>query len=166
MTTGHYLVAGYVGDGEAGLLLFDLQAGGAPLRLLWPASETFAPLDICELADGGLLVLDSAHSCYWRLDEHFRVRGAERARTGAFRGTDGSGPLSYPLEPDPCPYPLAAADGTPLHPISIEPGPGGSVLVMEANPAIGYSILYCFDGETLRWTSSLRRDRRGDRPGR
>ena len=156
VTTGHYLAAGYVGDGEAGLLLFDLQAGGAPLRLLWPPSDPFSPLDLCELADGALLVLDSAHSCYWRLDEHFRVRGAQRARTGAFRGTDGSGPLSYPLEVDPRPYPLAAADGTSLHPISIEPGPGGSVLVLDADPAIGYSILYCFDGETLRWTSSLR----------
>jgi phage tail-like protein len=156
VTTGHYLVVGYAGDGEAGLLLFDLQAGGAPLRLLWPPSEGFAPLDICELADGGLLVLDSEHSCYWRLDEHFRVRGTERSRTGAFRGTDGSGPLSYPLQPDTRPYRLAASDGAPLHPISIEPGPAGSTLVMDANPTTGYSILYCFDGEMLRWTSHLR----------
>ena len=42
VTTHHYLAAGYVAADEQGLLLFDLQAGGAPMRLLWPAP--FSPV--------------------------------------------------------------------------------------------------------------------------
>lgn len=162
MTTFHYLVTGYVGDGEAGLLLFDLQAGGAPLRLVWPADQPFAPQDLCDLADGGVLVLDAEHSGYVRLDEHFRLRGEETARAGVFAAADDSdaGPagtvLRYPQPSRPRPYTLAGAAGTALHPVSIEPGPGGSVLVLDADPAAGYSTLYCFDGEVLRWETPLR----------
>jgi phage tail-like protein len=174
----HYLVCGYVaspgsrpasggdepltystlargGDGEQGLLLFDLQAGGAPLRLVWPADEPFAPLDLADLPDGGVLVLDAEHSCYWRLDEHFRVRGEERTRTGLFVGTDGSGPLHYAGPGQTTPYPLVVGERA-VHPVSIEPGPDGSVLVLESNPAVGFSVLFCFAGEELRWVRPMK----------
>ena len=155
VTIHHYLVVGYGSDRERGLLLFDLQAGGAPLRLVWPAGEQFLPLDLTDLDDGGVLVLDAEHSCYWRLDEHFRVRGEEQSRTGLFVGTDGTGPLRYAEPSRTAPYPLVA-DGRALHPVSIEPGPAGSVLVLESDPAIGFSVLYCFAGETLRWLRPLK----------
>jgi phage tail-like protein len=156
VTTHHYLVAGYTSDDESGLLLFDLQAGGAPQRLIWPATQSFTPIDMCELPDGGVLVLDADHSCYWRLDEHFRVRGTERARVGSFAGVDGSGSLRYPEPANLSPHLLAAPDGAALHPISIEPGPDGSVLLLDADQLRGYSVLYCFDEETLRWATPLR----------
>ncbi|MFE9690602.1 phage tail protein [Micromonospora sp. NPDC005806] len=149
VTTHHYLVAGYTSADESGLLLFDLQGGGGPLRLVWPAGEPFTPIDLCDLPDGGVLVLEPAR--YWRLDEHFRVRGQERSRTAFFAATDGSGPLVYPEPAAPRPYDLGG-----VRPISIEPGPGGSVLVLDADPVRGWSTLYCFDEQTLRWQTPLR----------
>jgi phage tail-like protein len=144
VTTHQYLLVGYRAQDEpceAGLLVFDLRGGGAPLRMRWPGGVPFNPWDLADTADGGALVLDSEHSCYWRLDEHLRLCGQQAA---------------------PTPWPLLDAAGAPIHPVSIEPGPGSgsgpddSVLVMDADPGRGYSTLYRFDRGQLRWTTPLR----------
>ncbi|WP_405868133.1 phage tail protein [Streptomyces sp. NBC_01515] len=133
VTTRHYLLVGYRSQGtpaEAGLLAFDLRAGGAPMRLLWPDPAAFTPWDLADTADGGALVLDAEHACYWRLDEHLRLCG-------------------------PRPAALLDADSAPLHAVAIEPGPDDSALILDADADRGYSTLYRYDGDQLRWTTPM-----------
>lgn len=165
VTTHHYLLAGYVvstsattegsstTEAEAGLLVFDLQAGGAPLRMLWP--DTFVPWDLSDTSDGGALVLDRTHSAYWRLDEHLRLPATQASLPIDFAPVDGSDRVVLTGPVDPTRTLLRDEDGELIDAISIEPGPEQSVLAMDANPARGFSILYCFDGDALRWQSSL-----------
>ena len=71
LPSGH-LVAGLCDP--PGLLVFDLHAGGAPRRLLWPkppaGTPAFRPVDLAARADGGLWVLDaeSGHCRAWSLN--------------------------------------------------------------------------------------------------
>ena len=155
MTTHHYLAAGYVAAGEQGLLLFDLQAGGAPLRLLWPAP--FSPFDLADTPDGGLLVLDRRNAGYFQLDEHFRLRGQATTTEGPFRPAADGPPESFTGQAFPVPNLLYA--GSPLGPIdaiSIEPGPGtGTVLILDSDASRGYSVVHLFDSGGHRWSTSL-----------
>jgi phage tail-like protein len=161
VTSRHYLAAGYTGSVESGLLIFDLQAGGAPVRLVWPEGQgPFRPLDLTELPDGGLLALDREGSRYWALDQWFRSRGVPRSRPATFTtpptADAGAERLDYPEPSRLDAFELADAHGAPIAAVSIEPGPDGSVLIMDAPPVRGYSTLYCFDGDVLRWQSPLR----------
>ena len=155
VTTHHYLAAGYVAAGEQGLLLFDLQAGGAPLRLLWPAP--FSPFDLADTPDGGLLVLDRRNAGYFQLDEHFRLRGQVTTTEGPFRPAADGPPESFTGQAFPVPNLLYA--GSPLGPIdaiSIEPGPGtGTVLILDSDASRGYSVVHLFDSGGHRWSTSL-----------
>ncbi len=155
VTTRHYLAAGYVTADEQGLLIFDLQAGGPPVRLLWPAP--FCPYDMADTPDGGLLVLDRANAAYFTLDEHFRLRGEAAAAAGPFGPAAGgpngrrAGPVSLSASPLYAGSPLGPVDA-----ISIEPGPGeGTVLILDSAPAGGYSAVHLFDAGGLRWSASL-----------
>ncbi|MGA2829030.1 MAG: phage tail protein [Streptosporangiaceae bacterium] len=155
VTTHHFLAAGYVAADERGLLLFDLQAGGAPMRLIWPAP--FAPFDLADTPDGGLLVLDRQNAAYFQLDEHFRLRGHTTTTEGPF-GPAAGGPAERFTGPaSPSGSPLYA--GSPLGPIdavSIEPGPSaGSALILDSDPARGYSVVHLFDPGGPRWSTSL-----------
>ena len=155
VTVHHYLAVGYTAPTEQGLLLFDLQTGGPPLRLLWPAP--FAPFDLADTPDGGLLVLDRVNAVYFALDEHFRLRGETRATTGPFRPV-GGGPaeqvaVTTSLTADPL---YAGSPLGPLDAISIEPGPTpGSALVLDSDPARGYSVVHLFVGAEAVWSTSL-----------
>ena len=155
VTTHHFLAAGYMAAGEQGLLLFDLQAGGAPMRLIWPAP--FAPFDLADTPDGGLLVLDRQNAACFQLDEHFRLRGQSTTTDGPFRPAAGGPPERFTGPTFPSANPLYA--GSPLGPISavsIEPGPSaGTVLILDSDPARGYSIVHLFDPGGLRWSTSL-----------
>ena len=72
VTSHHYLVVGDVA--ARGLLVFDLHAGGAPVRLLFPAGVPFEPFDIAAApAGGGVWILDRANKTYWGLDRDFCV---------------------------------------------------------------------------------------------
>ena len=103
VTTHHYLAAGYVAADEQGLLLFDLQAGGAPLRLLWPSP--FAPFDLADTPDGGLLVLDRSNAAYFQLDEHFRLRGQVATTEGPSGRPPAGRRRASPARPSPRPTP-------------------------------------------------------------
>ncbi len=155
VTTHHYLAAGYVAADEQGLLLFDLQAGGAPTRLRWPAP--FTPFDLADTPAGGLLVLDRQNAAYFELDEHFRLRGQASTTDGPFRPAAGGPPERFTGLASPSATSLYA--GSPLGPIdaiSIEPGPGsGTVLILDSDPARGYSVVHLFDEGGLRWSASL-----------
>lgn len=162
VTTRHYLAAGYTSATESGLLVFDLQAGGAPVRLVWPdGPQPFRPLDLTELPDGGLLVLDGEGSRYWALDPWFRGSGVARSRPATFTslptaGGEGERRLDYPEPSQLHACALTDVGGASIAAISIEPGPDGSVLVMDAPAVRGYSTVYCFDGDLLRWQTPLR----------
>ena len=75
VTSHHYLVVGMLDP--AGLLIFDLHAGGPPLRHCWPEELAFSPLDMAPAADGGVWILDrddaTGSARYWKLDRHFRI---------------------------------------------------------------------------------------------
>lgn len=155
VTTGHYLAAGYVATDEQGLLLFDLQTGGEPMRLLWPAP--FTPFDLADTPDGGLLVLDRVNAAYYELDAHFRLRGTTTTTTGPFRPVAG-GPaerLTGPVIPVPAPL-YAGSPLGPIDAISIEPGPEPcTALILDSAAARGYSLVHLFDSGGLRWSTSL-----------
>lgn len=152
VTTGHYLLTGYLGgDGvswpaESGLFIFDLQAGGAPLRMIWPRG--FVPWDLADTPDGGALVLDTVGSVYYRLDARFRLRGTQPEVMAPFQPVSGP-PLVFASAAQPAGSPV------PPHAVSIEPGPDGSVLILVSDPARGYSVLHRLDGDTLTWSSPL-----------
>jgi phage tail-like protein len=162
VTGHHYLLAGYrTTDAseqvtEAGLFVFDLQGGGAPLRLLWPDPGGFDPWDLTDTADGGALILDRTHGSYWRLDDHLRLAGTVPATPAGFGPVGGGPPVLQTGPARPTARLLHDDHGNPLHPVCVEPGPDGSVLVLDAEPGRGYSVLYCFDDDVLRWQRPLR----------
>lgn len=113
VTLYHYLVVGVFDP--AGLLIFDLHAGGPPTQLVWPRDVPFVPFDMAPAADGGVWILDSHHSRAWKPDRYFRV--------------EKSG-MALPMAPD--------------HAVSIEPAPDGSLLIMGSDPGdlYSYSTIY------------------------
>jgi len=63
----------------AGLLIFDLHAGGPPRQVMFPSDVPFAPFDMSPMPGGGVWILDRAHQRYWALDRHFNVMRADQA---------------------------------------------------------------------------------------
>ena len=136
VTNDHYLIVGRLKP--AGLLIFDLRGGGAPLALDWPAAMPFTPFDISAAADGGAWILDRDARTLWRLDRYFRVIWS-----------GGPAPSSAPVGFTPigadgqvCPPAAPISDHSPLHlvdvdaPVAVEALPDGSVLVLD-DPSLG-----------------------------
>jgi phage tail-like protein len=73
VTQDHQLVVGTLEP--AGLLVFDLFAGGAPRHLRWPNALDFVPIDFAARPGGGLWVLEAfeAQARVWILDCAFRL---------------------------------------------------------------------------------------------
>ncbi len=149
VTADHYLIAGRIEPN--GVLVFDLRGGGGPLILDWPADVAFTPFDISATADGGAWILDRLHRSLWRLDRFFRVVGpgalAGPTPAGAFAPLPGAAPAD-------CPPPAPIVSGLSLFlqaadaPIAVEALPDGSVLVLDAPPALPHSVVhrYRLDG--------------------
>ena len=164
VTRGHYLVVGVVGQG---LLIFDLHRGGPPILLLWtlPEGETFTPWDLAATPDGGLLVLDRALARYWQLNRDFQLvttlpdaggppppttfqpkeapADAEPRRTRRLPPHEG-----YPLSGD-------VNHDAPADPISIDSGPDGTVLILNAPPDDAPSAVYEYTHAALRTVYAL-----------
>jgi len=111
VTMHHYLVVGVLKP--AGLLIFDLHAGGTPTQLLWPKDTAFTPFDMSPAADGGVWILDKDNASVWKLDRYFRVEHGGK------------------------PFPIGTYNA-----VSIEAPPDGSVLIMESPPGESYSTIY------------------------
>ena len=131
VTTDHFLVVGTLDPG--GLLVFDLESGGAPLRLPWP-DVPFAPFDIAQRPAGGVFVLDRDNLCAWELDRHFHVQAAFTSPPSsppfAFAPVDGGAVGPQPV--------LTQAASTPIlgDAIAIEAAPGGGFLVLDRTDGV------------------------------
>jgi phage tail-like protein len=78
VTIDHFLVVGTLAP--AGLLVFDLFAGGAPRRVLWRPEAPFLPFDMAARRGGGVFVLDRANKQYWTLDRNFNAVGGHETK--------------------------------------------------------------------------------------
>ncbi len=144
VTEDHFLVVGVLKP--AGLLVFDLHAGGLPGQILWPDSIVFEPFDMAPAPGGGVWILDRVNKRYWAIDRNMKVVNVEQplgpltsssgedfeSEAGA---TEQRKPRLFPTGiPLPIPSPLDTYD-----PISIEALPDGTVLILDTNPHLGSS---------------------------
>ena len=145
VTTDHYLLIGMIQP--AGLMLFDLFTGGAPMQYLWPADVPFAPFAIAAGIDGGAWILDRMNRRYWGLDPFFRVLAPQGVPAAApmpadFQPADAPAMYRSQCEPE---EQVASQQAMPIvvpAPIGIAALPDGSVLILDSQPALGYSQIY------------------------
>lgn len=132
----HYLLVGTLAP--AGLLLFDLHAGGPPDRhLLWPEGVPFVPFDIAATPDGGAWILDRVNRRLWRLDAAFSVvrAGPDSVLTAASEQTFR--PVVGPPRTDAArtfPPGLSLDAGSPvdlIDPIGVAALPDGRALLLD-----------------------------------
>lgn len=148
VTDHHYLVVGTLAP--AGLLVFDLHAGGPPLQYLWPALPAgFAPWDIAASPDGGAVVLDREHRRLWFLDASFRAvrtdgeTEVEPEVVDPFQPLDGSYTRRTAAETFPEPVSLSAPGPvSTVDPVSVEVLADGRVLVLDRG--VDHSRLWVF----------------------
>jgi len=162
VTSDHFLIAGVLSP--PGLLVFDLQSGGSPRQLVWPAGVAFVPFDMTASPDGGVSILDRQHGRVWQLDRTLRVIPA-----GVTPNTPAAPRLFHPLDGDadhavpPTPQitdDLALDTGlTDL--VSIESLGDGSLLLMRSRAGDSFSSFHRYldgvaTGESL--DTSIARD--------
>ena len=156
VTDDHYLVVGTLEP--AGLLIFDLHAGGPPRQLLWPPEVPFVPFDMAPMPGGGVWILDREHARYWALDRYFTVIAQDQQelqlaseQLDAFQPVDGSSVRRAAARTFPGGIALSAA--SPLgvsDPIAIEALPDCTVLILDRNPGALFSLVYRYRfGEPL-----------------
>ena len=145
VNTAQYLIVGYTGGpvGEKGVLLFDLRAGGPPIRLIFPTVSVFEPFDMAADADGNVWILDRTHRTYWGLDREFRLIGKPVPAA-----TPPEPPEFAPIPPLPAVPPVThptPTEGFALEavaPVSIEAMPDGTVLILDTPPGTAPSRLF------------------------
>ncbi len=149
VTTDHYLVVGVIDP--AGLLIFDLYAGGSPRQVYWPEGVPFVPFDMAPHPCGGVWILDRVAKQYWALDRLFYVMTQGQANSspssqphGIFQPQDGSSSntASHPI---PSVLKITNSDALPLtahDPIALEALPDGTVLIIDSNPGHSFSLIY------------------------
>jgi phage tail-like protein len=150
VTTEHYLVVGVLDP--AGLLIFDLHAGGAPQQVFWPPAVPFAPFDMAPRPCGGVWILDRDNKRYWALDRHLRVVNKDQAEVTLapevlddFQPQDGLTIRRKPAETFPEGISLEAASPVAaVDPIAIEALPDDTVLILDhdPDPNMRFSIIH------------------------
>ena len=160
VTEDHYLVVGVLDP--AGLLIFDLHAGGGPLQTIWPDETQFTPFDFAARPGGGVLILDrdpddaSKGTRYWVLDRHFNVQERNQPNVDLNAGTaELFQPVSGEQRKLPTrmfPRGIALDSASPvvaLDAISIEALPDGTVLILDRDDGSGFARIhrYGFEGQ-------------------
>ncbi len=141
VTEDNFLVLGVVD--APGLLVFDLQSGGPPAQLPWPAGVDFSPFDMAARPGGGVFVLDRDNGLVWELDRHFHVvtaaiQSPPAEAPGGFTPEQGS----PPPQRSPAGRPITAGDATTVgqDALAIEADPNGGFLILEQGGAGGSSV--------------------------
>jgi phage tail-like protein len=152
VTTDHYLLIGMIEP--AGLMLFDLYAGGEPLQFRWPANLPFAPFAIAAGIDGGAWILDAVNRQYWGLDPYFRVLAPQGTSATPIRNDfqPVGAPSMYRSACEPEEH-VAGSQAMPiaaLAPRGITALPDGSVLILDSQTALGYSQVYRYRLQDLQ----------------
>lgn len=134
VTIDHFLVVGM--NQPAGLLIFDLFAGGEPRRVLWRNETAFAPFEMAARRRGGVFILDREHKRYWTLDRSFNAIGegiSETEKTAEdFQPVDENIERNIQQKPAVEDY---YSKLTELNdPISIEALPDDTVLILDLPP--------------------------------
>jgi phage tail-like protein len=140
VTTEHYLVAGT--EQPAGLLIFDLYGGGPPLALPWPPPVPFSPTDLASTTDGGLWALDRPHKSAWRLDRSLSVVPASPGESVSPEFTPASSAASaVTCAPASITRQAGLLLTSAVDPIAIQGLPDGSILILDNDPALNYSVI-------------------------
>jgi phage tail-like protein len=148
VTIDHYLVVGTIEP--AGLLIFDLFAGGEPCRIIWRNDVEFAPFDMSARTSGGVFILDRKNSRYWTLSRNFQLVCVKdidlRETDDDFQPADNSENRKHSenLSADKF-YSKVNLE----NPISIETLPDDSVLILNRPAGEGFSKIYRFYRDVL-----------------
>ncbi len=150
VTKDHYLVVTFTTESVAGLLAFDLIAGGSPVETLWSTSIPFAPFDMVARHSGGVWILDREHTRLWELDCRLTVISsaqdsttltpAEAAIFQPVNGENAAKPQSATIFP--AGIDLNTVIGENFDPIAVELLQDGSVLLLDLNETAGKSRIF------------------------
>ncbi len=161
VTKDHYLVVTFTTESVAGLLAFDLIAGGSPVETLWPISIPFAPFDMVTRHGGGVWILDREHTRLWELDCRLSVISIVQDSTTL---TPAEAAIFQPVNGENVAKPQSASvfpAGIDLNtviegnfdPIAVELLQDGSILLLDLNETAGESRIFCLHRQENKITS-------------
>ena len=155
VTHDQHLVAAFEADpttpGQgAGLLVFDLLAGGPPMVLAWPTGWPLQATDMAPRCCGGLAILDAQRRRVWLLDRRLRMSASfpvSQETPSDFSWAPGHQPpidraAAPPSGPPWFELQAAGAPGAEQRPIAIEVMPDGSILVLDEADADGFAVVH------------------------
>lgn len=134
----------------AGLLVFDLLAGGTPMVLAWPSGWPLQATDMAPRCCGGLAILDASRRRVWLLDRRLRMSASfpvSHETSSDFSWTPGQQPPADRAAAPPSGPPWfdlqnAGAPGAEQRPIAIEVMPDGSILILDQAGADGFAVVH------------------------